>query len=88
MLFVYLFVKQIMPLCKLHCVIYTGFAVYKSAHTGLSTPLSPELEDSRIAMQVAMILVQQLQLIISPKVRKNLSQQSPPFESAVCACNE
>lgn len=34
-----------MPLCKLHCIICTGFAVYKNAHTGLSTTLSLELED-------------------------------------------
>lgn len=39
-------------------------------------------------MQMAMILVQQLELIISPKFRNNLSQQGPPFESAVCARNE
>lgn len=39
-------------------------------------------------MEVAMILVQQFQLIISPKVWNNLSQQSSPFEYAVCACNE
>lgn len=45
MLSVYLFVKQIMPLSRLHCVIFTGFAVYKNALTGLSTPLSLELED-------------------------------------------
>lgn len=45
MLFVYLFVKQIMPLCKLHCVICIGFAVYKNAHIGLSTPFFLELED-------------------------------------------
>lgn len=45
MLCIYLFVKQIMRLCKLHCVICTGFADYKNAHAGLSTPLSLELED-------------------------------------------
>lgn len=89
MLFVYLLVKQIMPLCKLHCNLHWLCSLQECTHWfKYSPPPGIRRRSSRIAMRVAMVLVQQLQLIIAPKVRNNLSQQRPPLQSAVCAYNE